>query len=186
MCEKLVSHTLCFPHHCAFPTACVLYIHECSKFQLRYSLFTSILSFRLMKANKRPRDEDSEPLDYDSSDSEEILGSSADDEPQTKGRKRSKLEPSNIDIVRSTTLKKLQTAPRGSFGIPAVRALLAKSGSVSTFTAASRETNSGLRKAGRAVSGSGARKSLSAKGKERRARYLSSFSYIYDEPKRIV
>ena len=97
----------------------------------------------------------------DSSDSD---GISSDDNPQIKGKKRSKLESSNSDLVRSTAYQKLQMAPRGSIGIPAVRALLAKSGSLSKFSAASKETNSGLRR------GSGARKSSKAKGKEKAAR----------------
>ena len=126
------------------------------------------------KANKRLRDEDSEPLEIDSadSDSDAIPGFSDDNNPPTKGTKRSKLESSNTNVVRFTALKKLQMAPKGSMGIPAVRALLAKSGSLSKFTAASRETNSGLRKSGRAVSGSGARKTSNAKGKERAARWV--------------
>ena len=188
----LFSHTLYFPPPYVFLPVYVLYISECCNFQLCYSSQVSfhphLILFPLMTtcgANKRPCDEDSEPLVYDSSDSEEILEFSADDDPLTKGKKRSKLEPSNTDIVRSTALHKLQIAPRGSFGIPAVQALLAKLGSVSTFTAASRETNSGLQKSSQAVSGSGACKSLNVKGKERRARYLSSFSFMYDEPKRM-
>ena len=91
------------------------------------------------RVNKRPRDEDSDPLESDDSDA-----FTADDNPQTK---RYKPEPSQMDTVRSTAFKKLQKAPRGSMGIPAVRALLAKSGSLSKFGAASREANSGLRKA---------------------------------------
>lgn len=119
--------------------------------------------------NKRPRDEDSETHEFDSSDSDDVtLGFSADDNPLAQGKKRTKLEPSNTDVARSTALKKLQTAPKGSIGVPAVRALLAKSGSLSKFTTASRETNSGLRKAGRAASG---RKTSNAKGKERAARW---------------
>lgn len=120
------------------------------------------------RADKRPRDEDSssDALEYHGSDSDEaFLGISADDSPHSK--KRSKVEPSNTDIVRHAALRKLQTAPRGSIGIPAVRALLAKSGSMSKFTAATRETNSGLRKAAK---GSGARKTSYAKGKEKAAR----------------
>jgi hypothetical protein len=126
------------------------------------------------RANKRPRDEDSEPQEsdnsnLDNSDSDAILGLSDDNNnnTKTKGKKRYKLDPSNIDIVRSTAFKKLETAPRGSIGIPAIRALLAKSSSFSKFTGASRETNSGLQKAGRGVRGSIARKT---KGKERVAR----------------
>ena len=119
------------------------------------------------RVNKRPRDEDSDPHEFDSSDSEAFLGISADDIPQTKDNKRSKLELSDRDVVRYTALKKAKTAHRGSIGIPAVRALLARSGSLSKFGAASRETNSGLRKA---ISGSGARKTSKAKGKERSAR----------------
>jgi hypothetical protein len=119
---------------------------------------------------KRPRDEDSEPPEFDSSDSEAMLGLSADENPPAKGKKRVKLEPSNTDIVRLTAHQKLKSAPKGSIGIPAVRALLSKSGSSSKFTAASKETNSGLRKAGRAASGSGARKTSKAKGKQKVAR----------------
>jgi hypothetical protein len=121
------------------------------------------------RANKRLRDEDSEPRESDksdNSDSDAILDLSDDNNnnPKTKGKKRCKLDPSNMDTVRSTAFKKLETAPRGSIGIPAIRALLAKSGSVSKFTSASRETNSGLRKAGRGLKGSVARKTS---GKER-------------------
>ena len=128
------------------------------------------------RAKKRPRDEDSEPQESDNSDnsdSDAILTLSDDDNnlhqnnPKTKGKKRYKLDPSNMDIVRSTVFKKLETAPRGSIGIPAIRALLAKSGSPSKFTGASRETNSGLRKAGRGVRGSVAHKISNTKGKER-------------------
>ena len=85
-------------------------------------------------------------------------------------RPRERRDPSNTDVIQSTALKKLQTAPRGSIGIPAVQALLARSGSLSKFTTASRETNSGFRKAGRSVSSSAARKTLKAKGKERMPR----------------
>jgi hypothetical protein len=120
---------------------------------------------------KRPRD-DSEDSDHDSSDSEALLGISDDNNnnPKKKGKKRYKLDPSNMDIIRSTAFKKLETAPRGSIGIPAIRALLAKSGSSSKFTGASRETNSGLRKAGQGVRGSVSRKTSNIKGKERVAR----------------
>lgn len=114
---------------------------------------------------KRSRYEDSEGNDLDeldTTDSEEIRNSSTEDIPRTHGKKRTKLEASNIDTVRSTTFKKLETAPKGSFGIPAVRALLAKSGSLSRFSSASRETNYGLRKAGRVAIG---RKSSKSKGK---------------------
>ena len=118
------------------------------------------------RANKRPHDEDSEPQELDSSDSDAILGFS---DSQTQVKKRSKLEPSNTDIVQSTVHTKLQTAPIGSIGIPAVRALLAKSGSLSKFTSASRETNSGLQKAGWADS---SRKTSNTKGKDRVARWV--------------
>jgi hypothetical protein len=118
------------------------------------------------RANKRPRNEDSDH-ENDSSDSDAFLGISDDDITQTMGKKISKLDPSNTDIVRYTALNKLGKAPKGSIGISAVRALLAKSGSVSKFAAASREANSGLRKA---VRGSGARKTSFAKGKEKAAR----------------
>ena len=121
------------------------------------------------RRNKRPRNEDSESRESDksdNSDSDAILGLSDDNNnnPKTKGKKRYKLDPSNMDIVRSTAFKKLVTAPSGSIGIPAIHALLAKSGSVSKFTGASRETNSGLRKAGRGFKGSVSRKTS---GKER-------------------
>jgi hypothetical protein len=117
------------------------------------------------KVNKRPRDEDSDHGESDSSDADPFLELSPDDTTPTKGKKRSRLETSNVDIVKSTAFKKLRTASRGSIGIPAVRALLAKSGS--KFAAASRETNSGLRKA---VTASGARKISNVKGKEKAAR----------------
>lgn len=110
------------------------------------------------KGNKRHRDDESDPGEFDSSDAE----MSPLDTPPTK---RSRLEPSNVDKVKSTALQKLRTASRGSIGIPAIRALLAKSGS--KFAAASRETNSGLRKP---VTGSGARKISIVKGKEKTAR----------------
>jgi hypothetical protein len=134
-----------------------------------------ILPMSTHRANKRPRAEDSEPLDSDnsnSSDSDAILGLSDDNNnnPKTKGKKRYKLDPSNMDDIRSTAFKRLETAPRGSIGIPAIRALLAKSGSSSKFTGASRETNSGLRKAGQGVRGSVSRKTSNTKGKERVAR----------------
>lgn len=96
------------------------------------------------RAKKRPRDEDSDPLELNSSDSDDFLELSSDDNPQSKEKKKCKLEPSNTDMVRYTALNKMQRAPRGSMGIPAIRALLAKSGSVSKFAAASQETNSGL------------------------------------------
>jgi hypothetical protein len=143
----------------------------------RYLFVSPDFNLPMTRANKRPRDEDSEPLEFDSSDSDAIVGFSADDNPQTKGKKRSKPEPSNTDIVRSTALKKLQTAPRGSIGIPAVRALLAKSGSLSKFSAASRETNSGLRKA--VSGGSGACKTSNTKWKERAARWVLVILLIY-------
>lgn len=110
------------------------------------------------KSNKRPRDEDSDPGEFDSSDAE----ISPHDTPPTK---RSRLETSNVDVVKSTALQKLRTASRGSIGIPAVRALLEKSGS--KFAAASKEKNLGLRKA---VTASGARKISNVKGKEKAAR----------------
>jgi hypothetical protein len=133
---------------------------------LHHPLF---LSMTTRRANKRPRDGDSEPRESDNSDNSDtdaILGLSDDNynNPKTKGKKRYKLDPSNMDIVRSTAFKKLETAPRGSIGIPAIRALLSKSGSVSKFSGASRETNSGLRKASRGFKGSVARKTS---GKER-------------------
>jgi len=118
------------------------------------------------RANKRRRDEESDQQ-IDSSDSDAFVVTSDDDNAQTMGKQRSKLEASNMDFVRYTTLNKLEKGPKGSIGIPAVRALLAKSGSVSRFVAASREANSGLWKAGR---GSGACKISIAKEKERAAR----------------
>jgi len=108
------------------------------------------------RAKKRPRDEDSE--------SDQLESYSSDSDGLDKGKKRSKVDPSNTEIVRSTTQNKLRTALRGSIGLPAVRALLAKSGSLSKFGAASRETNSGLRRK------AGVRKSSNLKGKGKTAR----------------
>ena len=111
---------------------------------------------------KRPREEeDSEPGEFELSDSDVILALSDDNDLPAKVKKRVKLEDSNKDtIVRNTAIRKLKSAPKGSIGIAAVRALLAKSGSSSKkFADAAKETNSGLRKTGR--------KTSNAKGKEK-------------------
>jgi hypothetical protein len=108
------------------------------------------------RGKKRPRDEDSE--------SDQLDSSTSDSDALDKGKKRTKQDPSNTEIVRSTIQKKLQSASRGSIGLPAVRALLAQSGSLSKFGAASRETNSGLRRK------AGVRKASNSKGKEKAAR----------------
>jgi hypothetical protein len=111
---------------------------------------------------KRPREEeDSEPGEFELSDSDVILALSDDDDSPAKVKKRVKLEDSNKDtIVRNTAIRKLKSAPKGSIGIAAVRALLAKSGSSSKkFADAAKETNFGLRKTGR--------KTSNAKGKEK-------------------
>jgi len=120
-------------------------------------------------ATKRARDEeDSDPVQSDGSDSDALQMFSNDDDPQDKVRKKIKLEAFNKDMVRYTAMKKLRTAPKNSIGIPAIRALLAKSGS--KHTAAARETNLGLQKtsqvATKAAVNSGSRKASNRKGKE--------------------
>ena len=118
---------------------------------------------------KRPREEEPEESDSDS-----ILAFSDDDDEsqdkaQDKGNKKVKLEGSRKSTaVRDAAVKKLRLASKGSIGIPAVRALLAKSGSSSMrFTDAAKETNLGSRKSARvATAGSGSRKSSNTKGKE--------------------
>ena len=148
---------LCFFTHCMFSPwyisvwSCNIYMSH----PFTNPFYPPRFPMTTHKVNKRPRDEDSDPGEFDSSDAE----ISPHDTPPTK---RYRLETSNADVVRSTALQKLRTASRGSIGIPAVRALLAKSGS--KFAAASKETNSGLRKA------SGARKISNVKGKEKAAR----------------
>ena len=117
---------------------------------------------------KRPREEP------EGSDSDSILAFSdndneSQDKAQDKGDKKVKLEGSHKSTaVWDAAVKKLRLASKGSIGIPAVRALLVKSGSSSTrFTDAAKETNLGSRKSARvATAGSGSRKSSNTKGKE--------------------
>ena len=113
------------------------------------------------KGSKRSREEDpSDPLEFESTDSEARHGSDDDDLQASKKQK------SNKNMVRYTAVKKLKGAPKGSIGIPAIRALLAKSGSSSTkYKDAIKETNSGLRRAGRVGKDTNSRKTPQAKGR---------------------
>ena len=153
------------PHSRIYVCSLRLFLSE-----LRISLrpspfyFSCSLSPSMAKnwVTKRPREEeDSEPGEFELSDSDVILALSDDDDSPAKVKKRVKLEDSNKDtIVRNTAIRKLKSAPKGSIGIAAVRALLAKSGSSSKkFADAAKETNFGLRKTGR--------KTSNAKGKEK-------------------
>ena len=65
-------------------------------------------------AKKRFHDEGHDLDKLDTSDSEEICGSSSEDIQVTQGKKRTKLELSNMDVIRSITIKKLQMAPKGT------------------------------------------------------------------------
>ena len=118
-------------------------------------------------AKRSCQEDQSDPLEFESTDSEALHRLSEDDDAQA--RKRYKTDDSTKDTVRYTTLKKLKSTPKGSFGILAIRALLAKSGSSSTKdTDATRETISRLRRAGRGgknVARSVSRKKLSGKAK---------------------
>lgn len=120
-------------------------------------------------AGKRSRSESPEKSD---SDSEGIQGMSEDDsqsQAKSLGRKKARVEASQR--VQSALTQRLNLAPEGSIGLPAVRALLAKSGSsITKHTATVKETNSGLRKANRpetkTTGGSGLRKASKGKGRE--------------------
>jgi len=114
------------------------------------------------KGSKRSREEDqSDPLAFESTDDSEAHHESEDDDLQAR-----KKQKSTKDMVRYTAVKKLQGAPKGSIGIPAIRALLAKSGSSSTkYVGAVRETNAGLRRAGKDTTKSNSRKTSQAKGR---------------------
>jgi len=124
------------PHSRIYVCSLRLFLSE-----LRISLrpspfyFSCSLSPSMAKnwVTKRPREEeDSEPGEFELSDSDVILALSDDDDSPAKVKKRVKLEDSNKDtIVRNTAIRKLKSAPKGSIGIAAVRALLAKSGSSS-------------------------------------------------------
>lgn len=131
------------------------------------------------RSNKRPReDEDSEPGELESSNSDLDLVLSDNDASPAKERKKVKIEGSKKDaVVRYTTIKKLKSAPDGSIGIPAVRALLAKSGASTTkSTDAAKESNFGLRKKGRASStASSTRKISNPKGKGSKVRSYPVF-----------
>jgi hypothetical protein len=131
----------CCDSHLSINILTYKYLNVATTFELLP--LPDFISMTKSRANKRPRDEDSEDSEVLESDGSGSFSEDDNPHPPSQGKKRSKL---NANIVRSTALKKLQTAPRGSIGIPAIRALLAKSGSLSKFTAASRETNSGLRK----------------------------------------
>ena len=128
------------------------------------------------RVSKRLREEPGE------SDSDRILELSDDDDPQDKVKKKVKVEESSKNTaVRDAAVRKLRSAPKGSIGIPAVRALLAKSESSSTrFTDSSKETDVGFRKTGRvatAKAGSGSRKTSNKKAKESVVRSSHSFMY---------
>jgi len=132
---------------------------------------------------KRPREEEPEESDSDcilefSDDDDE----SQDNKAQDKANKRVKLEGSRKSTaVRDAAVKKLRLASKGSIGIPAIRALLAKSGSSSTrFTDAAKETNLGSRKSGKkATAGSGSRKSSNTKGKESMVSLVFPFFHLF-------
>jgi hypothetical protein len=132
-------------------------------------------------STKRPREEPEE------SDVECSLEFSEDDDEsqdgaQDKANKKVKLEGSRKGTaVRDAAVKKLRSASKGSIGIPAVRALLAKSGSSSTrFTDAAKETNLGSRKSGKvAMAGSGSRKSSNTKGKESMVSLLLPLFHLF-------
>jgi hypothetical protein len=118
------------------------------------------------QATKRPREEDSEPGEFETSGSDGMLVlSDDDDDPQVNVKKKVKIDKEAT--VRDTAIRKLRSAPKGSIGIPAVRALLAQSGSSSTKSMdAAKETNSGFRKTGRvATADAGTKKISNAKGK---------------------
>jgi hypothetical protein len=122
---------------------------------------------------KRPREEES-----GESDSDLILELSNDDDSQEKPKVKKKVKLEGSTSVRNAAVRKLSSAPKGSIGIPAVRALLAQSGSTPTwFMDASKETNIGLRKAGRVPSvGSGGRKTSKKKRKEPEVKLVFLFS----------
>jgi hypothetical protein len=119
------------------------------------------------QATKRPREEeDSEPGEFETSASDGMLVLSDDDnDSHANFKKKVKIEKEAT--IRDTAIRKLRSAPKGSIGIPAVRALLAQSGSSSTkFMDAAKETNSGFRKTGRvAKADPGTQKNSNAKGK---------------------
>jgi len=131
---------------------------------------------------KRPREEEPEESDADcflefSDDDDE-----SQDKAQDKANKKVKLEGSRKSTaVRDAAVKKLRSASKGAIGIPAVRALLAKSGSSSTrFTDAAKETNLGSRKSGKvATAGSGSRKSSNTKGKESMVSLVFPFFHLF-------
>jgi len=132
-------------------------------------------------ATKRPREEEPEESDSDSF----LTFSDDDDDDESrdnKAKKKVKLEGSHKSTaVRDAAVKKLRLASKGSIGIPAVRALLAKSGSSSTrFTDAAKETNLGSRKSGKgAKAGSGSRKSSNTKGKESMVSVVFQFFHLF-------
>ena len=131
-------------------------------------------------ATKRPREEEPEESDSDS-----FLTFSDDDDGESrdnKAKKKVKLEGSHKSTaVRDAAVQKLRLASKGSIGIPAVRALLAKSGSSSTrFTDAAKETNLGSWKSGKgAKAGSGSRKSSNTKGKESMVSVVFQFFHLF-------
>jgi len=123
------------------------------------------------QATKRPHEEDSEPGEFETSGSDGMLVlSDDDDDPPVNVKKKVKIDKEAT--VRDTAIRKLRSAPKGSIGIPAVRALLAQSGSSSTKSMdAAKETNSGFRKTGRVATADAGTKKISnvkgkAKGKE--------------------
>jgi len=133
-------------------------------------------------STKRPREEEPEESDVDcllefSDDDDE-----SQDKAQDKANKKVKLEGlCKGTVVQDAAVKKLRSASKGSIGIPAVRALLAKSGSSSTrFTDAAKETNLGSRKSGKvAMAGSGSRKSSNTKGKESMVSLLLPLFHLF-------
>lgn len=133
--------------------------------------FILLLALSLTMANgqatKRPREEDSEPGEFEASSDGMLVLSDDDDDPQANLKKKVKMEKEAT--VRDTAIRKLRSAPKGSIGIPAVRALLAQSDSSSSkFKDAAKETNSGLRKTSRvAKADTGNQKTSNAKGKKK-------------------
>jgi hypothetical protein len=131
---------------------------------------------------KRPREEEPEESDSDCLLAFSDNDDESQDKAQDKANKKVKLEGSRKStVVRDAAIKKLKLASKGSIGLPAVRALLAKSGVSSTrFTDAAKETNLGSRKSGRvATAGSGSRKSSNTKGKESMVSLVFPFFHLF-------
>jgi len=157
-------------------------IHSEIPFFFRSSLLLA-LSFSMANTPTAKRAREEEP---EESDSDCFLAFSDDDDEsqdkEDKANKKVKLEGSRKSTaVWDAALKKLRSASKGSIGIPAVRALLAKSGSSSTrFTDAAKETNVGSRKSGKvATAGSGSWKSSNTKGKESTVSLVFPFFHLF-------